>query len=213
MLSALPLEGLVVTADALYTQEAVCRLIVERKGDYVLTVKGNQPKLCRELEGLFGDPLRSTVRHSESDVHGDRYECRSLETTDELNDYLDWPHVGQVGRLTRVVVRKGKERRESVFVLSSLSPERASPKRLLELNRGHWGIEDRLHWVRDVTFGEDKSQVRTDAAPQVMAALRNTTIGLLRRKGCTNIAAALRRNAARPKEALALIGCFPTGEN
>lgn len=207
MLESLPLERIVVTADALYTTQAVCRFIGERKGHYVLTVKGNQPTLCLELNGLFSDPLRKTDRYTESDIRGDRQEWRSIETTEELNDYLIWPHVGQVARLTRVVRRKGKERHESVFLLSSLSQDMASPQRLLSLNRGHWAIENRLHWVRDVTFGEDHSQVRTGSAPQVMAALRNTTIGLLRRNGHTNIAAALRRNAAKPKEALDLVGC------
>jgi len=87
-----------------------------------------------------------------------------------------------------------------------LRPERATPGRLLELVRGHWQIENKSHWVRDVTFDEDRSQVRCGNTPQIMAALRNTVIGLLRWAGETNIAAACRRLAAQPAQALALIG-------
>ena len=91
----------------------------------------------------------------------------------------------------------------------TLTPEEATPARLLNLWRGHWGIENRIHWVRDVTMDEDRSQVRTGAAPQIMAALRNLTIGLLTMAGEPNIAAALRRNATRPFHPLALIGALP----
>ena len=90
--------------------------------------------------------------------------------------------------------------------LPSLSRRKASSERLLTLSRGHWGIENRTHWVRDVTFDEDRCQIRTGSAPQVMAALRNMTISLLRLARKPNIAAALRRNAAHPDEALALVG-------
>jgi predicted transposase YbfD/YdcC len=111
-----------------------------------------------------------------------------------------------VCRIQREVTRKGQTKLEVAYAVTSLWPHEADPRRLLELNRGHWGIENRLHYVRDMTFGEDASQVRTEAAPQVMAALRNATIGLLRLAGVTNIAAALRRNSAHPEEALALLG-------
>ena len=96
-----------------------------------------------------------------------------------------------------------------VYGVTSLRSERATPGRVLELVRGHWQIENKSHWVRDVTFDEDRSQVRCGNLPQVMAALRNTTIGLLRWAGHTNIAAACRRLAAQPLQALALIGITP----
>jgi len=88
-----------------------------------------------------------------------------------LNGFLDFPHVGQVARIERHTeqVKSGKTRTEVVYLITSLSPEQASPQRLLALNRGHWEIENRLHWVRDVTFGEDHSQIRTGAGPRMMA--------------------------------------------
>ncbi len=133
-------------------------------------------------------------------------ERRRLWTSDLLADYSDWPHLAQVCRLEREVSRHGVTHREIAFAVTSLPPERADPHRLLRLWRGHWGIENRVHWVRDVTFDEDRCQVRTGAAPQIMAALRNLTISLLRLSGKANIAAVLRRHAAHPREALALIG-------
>lgn len=94
-----------------------------------------------------------------------------------------------------------------VYLITSLSPEKASPERLLALNRGHWEIENRLHWVRDVTFAEDQSQVRTASGPRMMALLRNLAISLMRlRHDAQWIAQALRDLAARPHRALAMVG-------
>ena len=110
-----------------------------------------------------------------------------------------------VGR--HVIMKKtGQERVEVVYGVTSLRPERADPSRLLELVRGHWGIENKSHWVRDVTFDEDRSQVRSGNIPPLLAALRTTAIGLLRRAGSTNIAKACRHMAAQPAKALALMG-------
>ena len=128
--------------------------------------------------------------------------------SDLLVGYSDWPHLGQVCRLERIVRNQNSTRRELTYAVTSLPPQEATPDRLLTLWRGHWGIENRVHWVRDVTFDEDRSQVRTGSAPQIMAALRNLTISLFRLAGETNIAAALRRFAVHPSRPLALIGAL-----
>jgi hypothetical protein len=122
--------------------------------------------------------------------------------------YSDWPGLAQVFELGRYVLtpQTTEERVEVVYGVTSLSPERGTPERLLALVRGHWQIENKSHWVRDVTFDEDRSQVRCGNIPQVMAALRNTAIGLLRWAGYSNMAAACRRFAAQPDLALTLIG-------
>jgi predicted transposase YbfD/YdcC len=140
------------------------------------------------------------------DLHGDRIETRTLTASAALNDYLDWPSVGQVCCIERHVVCGARERFERAFAITSLGAARAGAGALLALSRGHWGVENRLHWVRDVTFDEDRSRVRTGHAPHVMAAIRNTAIGLHRAAGASNIAAATRRCAGHPTEALALIG-------
>lgn len=116
-----------------------------------------------------------------------------------------WPHLEQVYWVRRERTVKAKTTVEVGYGIASLGPKEADAQRLLSLNREYWGIENGLHWVRDVTFGEDRSQVRSEAAPQVCAGLRNLGIALLRRSGATNIAATLRTFSARPRAAVALV--------
>ena len=138
-------------------------------------------------------------------MHGDRVERRELFVSTALAGHRDWPHCQQVLRQVRTVTQNGHTTTEVAHAITSLRPEQASPQQLLALWRGHWQIENSLHWVRDVTFGEDKSQIRTGAAPQIMAAIRNLAITLLRRAGWTNLAQALRTHAAQPQRLLPLL--------
>ena len=139
--------------------------------------------------------------------HG-RCERRTLTATTALNGYLDWPGVGQVGRVESVVDRDGRRTRETRYFITSVPRAVAGAAGLLSWSRGHWTIENRLHWVRDVSLGEDASRIRKGSGPQVMAALRNLAIGLLRSMGADNIAAAMRRNAARAGELFTKLGIF-----
>jgi hypothetical protein len=139
--------------------------------------------------------------------HG-RCERRTLTTTTALNGYLDWPGVGQVGRVESVVDRDGQRTTETRYFITSVPRAVASAAKLLSWSRGHWTIENRVHWVRDVSLGEDASRIRKGSGPQVMAALRNLAIGFLRSTGVDNIAAAMRRNAARAGELFTKLGIF-----
>lgn len=210
LLRGLVLEGRVVTVDALLTQRAVARTILAQGGDYVMIVKDNQPRLREDIALVFADPpvgdeQRSVQRTDRG--HG-RIEWRRLTASRSLVGYGDWPGMQQVFRLERrtVTATTGEIRAETTYGVTSLDPTRADPDRLLRIARHHWRIENRSHWVRDVTFDEDRSHVRCGATPQVMAALRNTAIGLLRLHHEPNIAAACRRLAAQPRTALALLG-------
>lgn len=175
-----------------------------------MTVKDNHPTLRKKIERLFASPalFEPTLHtaHTRGKGHGRVEERRIVATGGVPAGYLDWPHVGQVFRLTRARTRGGREQSETVYGVTSLTPAQADPRRLLSLVRGHWHIENKSHWVRDVTFGEDHSQVRSGSIPQAMAAIRSACIGLMRAAGHTNIAAACRFHAARPQAALALIG-------
>jgi len=211
LLDALVLDGRVITADALHTHEDVARAITQRGGDYLLPVKGNQPILRQDIALVFAhaQELADTIGQAQTtDQHGDRIETRRLCASTALEGYLSWPGHAQVLELRRRVTNKrtSETRSEVVYGITSLAPERATPAQLLRLWREHWHIENRLHWVRDVTFDEDRSQVRVGHAPQVMAALRNVAISMLRLCGAENIAAACRRYAARPALALAAVG-------
>ncbi len=210
LLCQLVLEGRIVTMDALLTQRHVAQAIVDKGGDYVMIVKENQPQLRADLELVFTLPPAGDrqERARTVDIGHGRIEQRNITTSEALIGYSDWPGLAQVFEVGRHVIlqKTGQERAEVVYGVTSLCPERATPERLLELVRGHWQIENKSHWVRAVTCDEDRSQVRCGSMPQVRAALRNTTIGLLRGAGYTNMAAACRQLAAQPIRALALIG-------
>ena len=132
-------------------------------------------------------------------------EIRQIIVTTALQGYLDWPGAKQVFELERVRILKDKTEAESVFGITSLGPDEAAAKRLMELVRGHWGIENGLHWVRDETLGEDRCRVRTGSSPQVLAGLRNAAVQILEEAGGPSKAAAARRFCAHPEEALALL--------
>jgi predicted transposase YbfD/YdcC len=122
-----------------------------------------------------------------------------------LNEHLDWPGVGQVFELERVRVLKGKTEVEAVYGITSLERREADARRLLGLVRGHWGIENGSHWVRDETLGEDRCRVRTGSGPQVLAALRNAAVHLLEGVDAPSKAAATRHFHVHPDEALSLL--------
>jgi hypothetical protein len=134
-------------------------------------------------------------------------ETRTIRTSTALNDYLDWPFLGQVFRIDRHVTDLDgtHPRDEVVFGLTNLTPAQADPARLSAYVRQHWGIEPRLHDVRDMTYDEDRSQVRTANGPRVMATLRNTAISLLRRLGLPNIQRAVDHLGRRPDQVARLL--------
>jgi predicted transposase YbfD/YdcC len=207
VLAGLELPKLLITGDALYCQRELCRRIVVGGGAYFFAVKENQPHLHDDLYWLFewpapGERFAEVVEHH---AHGGRVETRRLWASTALRGYSTWPGLQQVCKVERTVRSKRTTTTEVRYAVTSLGPD-VGPARLLALWRGHWAIENRLHYVRDVTFGEDASQVRTGAAPEVLAALRNVVLGLLRAAGHTNIAAALRHYAWQPGTALRLLG-------
>jgi predicted transposase YbfD/YdcC len=211
LLAALVLEGRVITADSLLTQREIAQRIIDGGGDYLLPVKENQPCLREDIALVFAASklLQDTITEARTvDQHGGRIEERRLRASTALCGYTDWPGHRQVLEIERIITNKGtgETRHEVAYAITSLSAERATTRQLLQLWREHWHVENKLHWVRDVTFDEDRSQVRVGHIPQVMAALRNLAISLLRLCGAENIAAATRPYAACPALALAAVG-------
>jgi predicted transposase YbfD/YdcC len=208
-LTGVDLDGVVITADALHTQRGHAADLHARGAHWVLVVKGNQPRLRRQLAELPWRYVEQGHRRAETG-HG-RREIRTLKTV-RIAAGIVFPHAAQaiqVLRRTRPVSartgRKGRWRTETVYAITDLAAHQARPDELAGWIRGHWQIENGLHWVRDVTFGEDASRVHVGAAPQVMASLRNLATSLHRLAGATNVAAALRhhgRNALRPLQLL-----------
>jgi predicted transposase YbfD/YdcC len=204
LLERLDLAATVVTADALHAQREHAEWLVTHKhAAYLLVVKANQPTLHQQLRRLPW-PEVPVADRTRDRGHG-RVETRRLQVTTVAG--LDFPHATQALRITRRVRARGSRRWRTVtvYAITSLTAAQASPARLADYVRGHWGIEA-LHHIRDVTFAEDASQTRTGTAPRAMASLRNLAIGILRARGEGNIAAALRRNARDATRPLALLG-------
>jgi predicted transposase YbfD/YdcC len=205
LLADLDLAGVVVTADALHTHaDAAEFLVAGKQAHYLLTVKANQPTLLDRCVRLPWHRI-PVLDRTRDRGHG-RVELRTLKAV--TVHHFGFPHAAQVIQVTRKVRDLGTRRWRTVVVyaVTSLTFAQASPARLADLLRGHWAIENGLHHVRDVTFAEDASQVRTGTAPQVMACLRNLAIGALSHAGPVNLAAALRRHARDPARPLATLG-------
>lgn len=202
-------SGRVLSADAMQTQRLFCLRTVLLQGDYLLIAKDTQPSLHADLALFFEDPEADrcqwqTARTCEKG-HG-RLETRTITTSTDLAAYFakDWAGIAQVFRLERTVVKKGVTRTEVVYGFTSLSPKQAEPKELLGFVRAHWASENRLHWRRDETLGEDRSQVRTGRSPEILAALNNTALSLMDSLHVSNVRAHLRVFAAHPQQALRL---------
>lgn len=220
LLSDMVLQDQVVTLDALLTQKDIAQQITDQGGDYLMIVKENQPTLLKWVKATIdGIPWFSQPpsRAQTIEVGHGRIEQRKIIASSGLAGYEEWPALEQVFEIQRTVTHKksGQQSHETVYGITSLRRDHASAEQLLTFVRGHWHIENKSHWVRDVTFDEDRSQVRMGSIPQIMAALRNAVIGVLRQAGETNIAAACRRFAARPWLALPLLGLKleSSGEN
>ncbi|MFE0678704.1 ISAs1 family transposase [Streptomyces sp. NPDC058867] len=191
LLQLLDLDAVVVTMDVLHTQRDTAALMIGAGGDYVLTVKANQKSLYAQLKVLpwaLIPAVTKTVRG-----HGRRV-TRTIKAVD-VPAWIEFSGAMQVAQLRRTVTRKGRRTVEIVCLVTSADAATAPPAVLAAWVQSHWEIENRLHWVRDVTFDEDRSQIRTGNAPRVMAGLHNTAITLLRLDGHRNIAAALRHHA------------------
>ena len=139
--------------------------------------------------------------------HG-RIEKRAIQSTDIISKMTEFPYVAQAIRVyrQRTEIKSGKVTEETSFYITSMAKDKADKKRLLQLIRGHWGIETKSHYVRDVTFGEDRSRIRKGSGPRIFASMRNLAISIFRLNGVTNIAKALRHLMRSKEMALDLIG-------
>jgi len=193
------LAGAVITMDAMHTQTDTAELVIARGADYVMTVKANMPILYARLKKLpWADiPATSTVTTD----HGRR--ARRTIKVAAVPAWIEFTGAAQIAQLRRTVTKKGKKTVEVVYLITSAGT--ADPTTLATWVRGHWHVENKLHWVRDVTYQEDKSLVRTGNAPRVMATLRSLAISLLRLDGHDNIAAANRHHARDPHRTITLL--------
>jgi predicted transposase YbfD/YdcC len=205
LLTPLNLHGAVITADAMHTQVEHATWLITRGAHYLAIVKRNHPRLFQQIRKLPWGQVPLADRTG-ARGHG-RAEIRRLKTATIVCG-LRFPHAVQALQITRRrrTLKTGKVQVSTVYAITDLTAEQASPARLAELARAHWAAIEALHHVRDVTFAEDRSQIRADQAPRVMAWLRNLAIGLARVAGWQNIAAAVDHYRSQPGDALHLLG-------
>lgn len=194
LLDAIDIQGKTITGDALLTQRKIADYIVsKRNADYLFTVKKNQRSLFEDIKLYFEDRGEPDFETFDPPDHG-RIEIRKIWTSAELNDYLDFPHVGQVFVIERESTEKktGETSLEIAYGVTSLPPEKANPETILAINRGHWSIENSCHYIIDWIYNEDRSRIRTGYGPENITRLRRFAVGLLKSKGVSNIAQKMR---------------------
>jgi len=217
LLSWVDLRNKVVIGDALHTQRQISIQIGKAGGNFLWTVKGNHPQLLQDLEDWFDDqvPLLPGQGCPPKDFcsatlitkgHG-RLEVRTLTTSSQLNEFLDWPFLQQVFQLQRTITisKTGKTRQETIYGLTSLSAEQASPAQLLHMLRSYWRIENSLHYPRDVTLHEDQTRFKSHTAAHNMAIINNLVLALIAKSKFPFIPSARRFFAAHPDQALPLL--------
>ncbi len=210
LLKKAEIKGKIVSGDAMLAQREVSRQVVSLGGDYVWKVKANQKELLVQSKEYFGCKVLQAKdvdkAHSLDKGHG-RIEARTLFSSSRLADRLDWPYLSQVFviRSERLELRTKKRSVKNHYGITSLAPMEADATRLLELTRGHWAIENGLHYRRDVTFQEDACRMKSHAAAEALAVFNNLALGMIRHAGWENVAEARRFYSAHIEQALRLI--------
>jgi predicted transposase YbfD/YdcC len=195
LLDAIDIEGKVISADALLTQRAFAKYLVEqRNAHYHFIAKNNQPTLLQDISLYFEDCSDPDFIQQDAPDHG-RIEVRKIWTTTELNLYLDFPYVGQAFMIKREVTNKktGKCTVEAAYGITSQAPDQANPERVLSINRGHWTIENECHYIIDWNYDEDRSRIRTGNGPENMTRLRRFAVGVIKAKGVRSVAQKMRQ--------------------
>jgi predicted transposase YbfD/YdcC len=217
LLGYVDLRNKVVVGDALHTQRQISIQIGKAGGNYIWTVKGNQSQLLQDLQDWFDTSVKllpgmgrlprdfrsATVT---SKGHG-RLEARTLTTSSQLNDFLDWPFLQQVFKLERYITisKTGKTRHEIVYGITSLPSEQASPCQLLQMLRSYWKIENCLHYPRDVSLHEDQTRFKKQSAAHIMAIINNLVLALIAKSDFPFVPSARRYFAAHPDAAFDLL--------
>jgi predicted transposase YbfD/YdcC len=194
-LDAIEIHGKTITADALLTQRGLAEYLVEtRKAHYHFTAKGNQPTLLDDIKVFFNDRQEPDYVTIDPPDHG-RIETRKIWITTLLNEYLNFPHVGQAFVIERERINKktGKSSKELAYGITSQSSQQADAKQVLAINRGHWVIENSCHYIIDWNYHEDRSRISTGHGPENITRLRRFVVGLMKSKGVTNVAQKIRQ--------------------
>ncbi len=196
LLDSIDIQGKTITADALLTQRSIAKYLVkQRDAHYHFTVKKNQKHLLEDIAFSFSSSNRKPDYSTCGGCDHGRIETRSIWVTSELNEYLDFPHVGQAFKVERISYNKrtGKETREVIHGITSKIPKLASAEQILRDNRMHWSIENSCHYIIDWNYNEDRSRISKGYGPENMTRLRRFAVGLIKNKGVRNVAQKMRQ--------------------
>lgn len=204
------LQGKLLSTDAMHTQKLWFAEIDKHGGWFFSIAKKNHQRVYHAISSYFEqkDRIQENIQYSRKEQKGHgRREIRELWASTQHLEILEqeWRGIEQIVKIRRCVEKKGKWREEVIYGVTSLTRNMADAEQLLEINQKHWYIENRLHYRRDVTLGEDACQVRKEGAPQVLAALNGGILALMDYLGVTNVAAQMRHFCAQPQEALQLL--------
>ncbi len=198
LVDAIDISGKTITADALLTQRSLASYLSnERDAHFVFTVKNNQPTLLEDIRLFFEDRGEPDFSEPTALVHG-RIESRSIWTSTKLNDYLNFPCVGQVFAIQRHAISKksGKDSGEIVYGITDHSPQSADAEKLLAYNRKHWGVES-VHYILDWNWDEDRCKLSKGHGPENITRLRRFATGLIKSKSRDSVASTIRKLARR----------------
>jgi predicted transposase YbfD/YdcC len=210
LLHPLLVKGRIISADAMHTQRKWCTGVHVYGGYYLALAKENQPATLQDIRDYFEDKdadQRDWHVHKKVQKGHGRIETREIWTSTEMNEWFQekWTGIAQIFRIHRSRKRGGKEQKQIVYGFTNLPREKANAQYLLELNQKHWAIENRLHYRRDKTLGEDACQIRRKDAPQTLAALNGGILALMDWLKVSNMASQMRHFCAHPHEALQLL--------
>ncbi|MBA2396776.1 MAG: ISAs1 family transposase [Ktedonobacteraceae bacterium] len=209
-LHPLLVKGRILSADAMHTQKKWCAGVTAYGGYYLVIAKNNQPTVRQDIHEFFEDPGADQQEwqyyKKVQKGHG-RLEVREIWTSCEMNEWFEkeWDGIAQIFKIRRTITQGEEVREEIIYGFTSLNRKKASAKRILHLNQKHWSIENRLHYRRDVTLGEDASQVRKRNAPQALAALNGIILALMDWLQVKNVASQMRHFCAKPHEMVRLL--------
>ena len=196
LLDSIDIRGKLITADALLTQREIASYLVkQRQAHYLFTVKGNQKLLLEDIKYHFDNNNQKPDHTTTDGIDHGRIETRKIWVTTDLNDYLNFPHVGQTFMIERTSINKksGKESKEIAYGITSKTPDLASPVQVLQNNRGHWSIENSCHYIIDWNYDEDRSRIRTGYGPENITRLRRFAVSMIKSKGVRSVAQKMRQ--------------------
>ena len=196
LLDTIDIQGKTITADALLTQrEFSIYLVEERNAHYHFTVKGNQKNLLGDISFYFDDLQRDPDYMTVDGIDHGRIEIRKIWVTTELNEYVNFPHVGQVFMIERITTYKksGKTVNDFAYGITSKTPEIATPEKVLQDNRGHWTIENKCHYIVDWNYDEDRGRIRTGNGPENITRLRRFAVSIIKSKPIKTVAQKMRQ--------------------